>query len=110
VSGLRTGLSALGGFLFAIVISLYTAVSIKDYFRSIVEAFPKKYHKKVEEVLSKCASTIRLWFRAQLIDMLILGAMTGFGLWLLGVDYWAVYVECGDFSVVVFGPGRPLAG
>ncbi|MDZ4200648.1 MAG: AI-2E family transporter [Gallionella sp.] len=89
--GLQTSFTAIGGLLFALIISLYTAVSLNDYFAAVVRAFPQNRQMKVASVLSRCATILRLWFRAQMIDMLILGFMTGIGLWITGVDYWAVW-------------------
>lgn len=89
--GLQTSFTAIGGLLFALIISLYTAVSLNEYFAAVVRAFPQNRRMKVVSVLSRCATTLRLWFRAQMIDMLILGFMTGIGLWIAGVDYWAVW-------------------
>jgi predicted PurR-regulated permease PerM len=89
--GLQTSFVGISGFLFALILSLYTAVAIKEYFAATVRAFPNKHRDKAESVLHSCATTLRLWFRAQMIDMLILGVMTGIGLWIAGVDYWAVY-------------------
>jgi len=89
--GLLTSFTAISGFLFALILSMYTAVSLNEYFRAVVGAFPQNRRIKVAYVLSRCATTLRLWFRAQLIDMLILGLMAAVGLWIVGVDYWAVY-------------------
>jgi len=90
-NGLQTSFTAIGGLLFALIISLYTAVSLNDYFAAVVRAFPQNHRMKVAFVLSRCATTLRLWFRAQMIDMLILGFMTAIGLWIVGVDYWVVW-------------------
>lgn len=89
--GLVTSFAAISGFVFALVLSLYTAVSLNDYFTAVVAAFPESKRNKAACVLSRCATTLRLWFRAQLIDMVILGIMTAAGLWIVGVDFWAVY-------------------
>jgi len=97
--GLLIGFSAISGFLFALIISMYTAVSLNDYFTAVVNAFPQDRRHKVAYILSRCATTLRLWFRAQMIDMFILGIMTAIGFWIVGVDYWAVY----GFLTALFG-------
>jgi predicted PurR-regulated permease PerM len=89
--GMMSSFSAISGFVFALIISLYIAVSMDDYFDGFVGAFPRVHREKAAHVLRRCATTLRLWFRAQLIDMVILGIITGIGLWMVGVDYWAVY-------------------
>jgi len=89
--GVVTGFTAVSGFVFALVVSLYAAVALDDYYAAVVRAFPRLHRQKTAHVLSRCATTLRLWFRAQLIDMLILGCITAIGLWIVGVEYWAVY-------------------
>lgn len=90
-SGLLTGFSALSGFVFACIISLYTAVSLNQYYEGFLTLFPKKHREKAACVLGRCATTLRSWLRAMLIDMLILGVLTALGLWLVGIDYWGVF-------------------
>ena len=89
--GLEAGVVALGGFVFAIVIGLYTAVGGNDYYQSLIEAFPQKKRSQAARVLQECAKVLRGWFKAQLIDMAIVGSLTGLGLWIIGIEYWAVF-------------------
>lgn len=89
--GMQSGFYAISGFLFALVLSLYAAVSLNEYFMDVIEAFPKKHREKATLILTRCAVTLRLWLRAQLLDMLIVGVMTAAGLWLVDVEFWAVY-------------------
>jgi predicted PurR-regulated permease PerM len=89
--GLISSFAGISGFVFALILSLYTAVSLNDYFTAVVAAFPQKQRDKTAYILSRCATTLRLWFRAQMMDMVILGVMIAVGLWIVGVDYWAVY-------------------
>ena len=89
--GFQVGLIALSGLAFTIVIGLYTAVGGNDYYNSLVEAFPNPKRTKVAKVLRECAVVLRGWFKAQLIDMGIIGSITGIGLWIVGVEYWAVF-------------------
>jgi len=101
--GLQTSFTAISGLLFALILSMYTAVSLNYYFTAVVQAFPQNRRDKVAHVLSRCATTLRLWFRAQMIDMLILGFMTAIGLWIVGVDYWAVYgVLAAIFAIIPY--------
>lgn len=91
LNGLKLGFYAISGFLFALVLSLYAAVSLNEYFMDVIAAFPKKHREKVTLILTRCAVTLRLWLRAQVLDMLIVGVMTAVGLWLVNVEFWAVY-------------------
>lgn len=91
IKGFKTGIIAISGAVFALIIGLYTAVNGGEYFEKTVEAFFPSKRKKAKNVLMDCARVIRGWFKAQLIDMVIIGFMTGLGLWIVGVEYWAVF-------------------
>lgn len=89
--GFHTGLIAISGALFAVIIGLYTAVDSNHLFKSTVEAFVPRLRTKAGIVLQDCARVLREWFRAQLIDMMIIGSLTAIGLWIAGVEYWGVF-------------------
>lgn len=88
--GLKTGITILSGLIFVVVIGLFTAVNSREYFCHTVEAFPPSRRKKASEILCSSASVLRQWFTAQLLDMLVIGVMTAVGLWLVGLQYWAI--------------------
>lgn len=90
-NGLRLGLETMAGLIFAVVLGLYTAISLSDYFKSTVSMFPARHRERAKDILHKCASTLRIWFRAQVIDMAILGVITMLSLWAIGVEFWAVF-------------------
>lgn len=89
--GFQLSFMAISGFAFAIIIGLYTAVGAKEYWHGLIEAFPRSKRQKAEKVLKDCAKVLRVWFKAQLLDMMIIGTMTAVGLWIVGVEYWAVF-------------------
>lgn len=91
LKGFRTGIVAISGGVFALIIGLYTAVNGGEYFEKTVEAFLPSKREKAKNVMIDSARVIRGWFKAQLIDMVIIGFMTGLGLWIVGVEYWAVF-------------------
>jgi predicted PurR-regulated permease PerM len=90
-AGAQSGFVAIGGVTFALIIGAYLAVDGDFYFRGAVRAFPPEHRDRAEELLVKCAGVVRVWFRAQLIDMAIIGAITTVGLLLVGVNYWALF-------------------
>lgn len=89
--GLRLGLETMAGLIFAVVLGLYTAISLSEYFKSTLRMFPASHRERAKDILHKCATTLRIWFRAQATDMVILGAITTLSLWAIGVEFWAVY-------------------
>jgi predicted PurR-regulated permease PerM len=88
--GFQKGIMALSGLLFVIVIGLFTAVNSREYFQHTVEAFKPKYRVRAGELLLSSAEALRSWFVAQLMDMIVVGFMTAIGLWIVGVEYWAL--------------------
>lgn len=89
--GFRLGLVAISGAVFALVIGLYTALNSREYFSSTVEAFAPRLRPQAHSVLKECGSVLQGWFKAQLTDMLIIGTLTGLGLWICKIEYWAVF-------------------
>jgi len=89
--GAQAGTFAIGGFLFAMILGIYLAVDSKTYFNELVRAFYPQQREKAKDILLKCAAVVRAWFRAQLLDMAIIGLMTTIGLWIVGVKYWALF-------------------
>lgn len=89
--GFQFSFMAISGFAFSILIGLYTAVGAKEYWQDLIEAFPKSKREKATLILSQSAQVLRVWFKAQLLDMLIIGTLTAIGLWIVGVEYWAVF-------------------
>lgn len=89
--GFQAGFISISGALFALIIGLYTAVDGNHLFKSTIEAFVPRLRTKAEKVLQDCARVLRDWFRAQLIDMIIIGTLTAIGLWIAGVEYWGVF-------------------
>lgn len=89
--GAKSSASAIGGVIFAIIIGVYLSVDAKYYFEGTVRAFPPRRRDKASELLQKSARVLRVWFRAQLIDMALIGVITTIGLSIVGVRYWALF-------------------
>lgn len=102
-SGAWSGIGVLSALVFAAVIGLYVAVEARSYRQGLVRAFPASRRTRVERLLRLSASTIRTWFRAQLLDMLIVGTLTSIGLWAVGADYWLLFgVLTGLFGIIPY--------
>lgn len=91
IQGFKGGASALTGVVLALAIAVYTAARSKEYFKGWLSLFPDRYREKVSELTLQSGRTVRAWFMAQLTDMLIVALLTGVGLWIAGIQYWAVY-------------------
>ncbi|MGQ0701438.1 MAG: AI-2E family transporter [Panacagrimonas sp.] len=86
--GAWSGIGVFSALIFAAIIGMYVSVEADDYYRGVVQAFPEPRRKAAAQFLGQAAVTVRIWFRAQLIDMLIVGSLTSVGLWIVGADYW----------------------
>jgi predicted PurR-regulated permease PerM len=72
-----------------IVVVLFGAVFIAAnpglYRRGLTLLFPKHRRSLADEALCESGQALRLWMLGQLVSMVIVGTMTGLGLWLVGV-------------------------
>jgi predicted PurR-regulated permease PerM len=90
--------------VFAVAImSLYLALHPGLYREWMIAMFPPVHRDLVRDVLADLANTLRSWIVGQLLAMLILGAFTALGLYLLDVPYWLTFgVFTGVVAVVPF--------
>lgn len=89
--GAWSGIAVVSSLVFAGVIGLYAAVDAESYHRGMIRAFPPRWREKAGALMQASGATIRTWFHAQLIDMLIIGTLTALGLWLVGMDFWLLF-------------------
>jgi|SRR5699024_2225782 len=79
--------SVMGALLFIFVIAIYTAAEPEFYTRGLLYLFPRDRRKKVSAIMNKISIALQWWMVGQLCAMLLIGALTTLGLWLLGVPY-----------------------
>jgi predicted PurR-regulated permease PerM len=78
-------IAALAAFVLVLVGGLYFAAAPATYREGCVALFPKRWHHIIQSTLSDSAYVLTRWLQAQLIAMVLIGVMTGFGMWLVGV-------------------------
>lgn len=66
-------------------VGIYFAVNPGMYLRGLVSLAPPPRRRRVAEMIEETAQTLRWWLAIRLFAMLVLGLLTGLGLWLLGV-------------------------
>ncbi|QNE31750.1 AI-2E family transporter [Sphingomonas sp. NBWT7] len=71
--------------LLVLVGAIFFAVDPKVYERGFLLLMPPSKRAAMEDALIDTAATLRLWLRAQLIQMTTMGVLVGIGLWLVGV-------------------------
>lgn len=71
--------------LLVLIGTIFFATDPKVYERGFLLLMPRTKRAAMEDALADTASTLRLWLRAQLIQMTTMGVLVGVGLWLAGV-------------------------
>ena len=72
-------------FLLLLVGALFFAADPKIYERGFLLLIPPSKRTAAEDALFDVSATLRLWLRAQLIQMTTMGVLIGLGLWASGV-------------------------
>jgi predicted PurR-regulated permease PerM len=77
---------AIAGLLFVIVASVYLALDPKPYRDGLVTLVPSDYKQNVLATLDDIGEGLQNWLGGTLLSMVLVGTMTGVGLWLVGVQ------------------------
>lgn len=72
-------------FLLVLVAGIFIASEPRKYRHGAVMLFPKAWHEKVRDAFGKVGDGLKLWLRAQLLAMLVVGVLTGVGAWAIGL-------------------------
>lgn len=85
---------------------VFLAAKPRFYRTGAIKLVPADSRSIVAEAMDESEHALRLWLRGQLAAMIIIGVMTGAGLWLLGIDSWLVLgILAGFFEFIPFaGP------
>jgi predicted PurR-regulated permease PerM len=80
-----TAIGAIAGALVVLAVGIYTAADPGLYRRGALRLVPPRHRPRVDTGLERAATSLRRWMVGTLINMVIVGTVTGVGLWLLGV-------------------------
>jgi predicted PurR-regulated permease PerM len=87
-------LSSLGAgvanFLLVLFGGIFLAAQPQFYRTGVIKLIPQAKRALVAEAMDESDNALRLWLKGQLISMVIVGVLTGAGLWLLGIESWLV--------------------
>lgn len=84
-TAVATTFGALGNFVIMLFVGLYVALDPITYRRGLVSLLAPSMRATGADVLRKAADTLKSWLVAQLMAMAVVGSLTWFGLWLVGV-------------------------
>jgi|GEM_PF-91385 len=101
-----TTIGALVNTLFALVLGVYLAVNPTLYKQGIVLLVPKPRRKRAEEIVQAVTANLWQWLLGQFIMMLMVGVLTGIGLFIAGIPLaGALALIAGLFEFVpIVGP------
>ncbi|MBO1360728.1 AI-2E family transporter [Acetobacter sacchari] len=82
---LGSAFGALGTIAVVVIAGLYFAADPSLYANGILRLVPLQWRDKGREVMIAAADTLWAWVAGQALDMAVVGLLSGFGLWLIGV-------------------------
>jgi predicted PurR-regulated permease PerM len=80
--------SGLADALLILVGGVFLAASPRFYRIGAVKLVPEDRRDQLWSALEASGTALKLWLKAQLLTMLLVGTVTGIGLWLIGVPSW----------------------
>jgi predicted PurR-regulated permease PerM len=105
-SWLSAASNGAANFLIVFFGGVFLASEPRFYRVGAIKLVPEASRGVFSQALDESERALRLWLKGELIAMLVIGLMTGAGLWLLGVQSWLVLgILAGFFEFIPFaGP------
>ena len=103
---LTSASTAVANFLIVFFGGVFLASEPRFYRTGAIKLIPPAKRSVFSQAMDESERALRLWLKGELIAMLVIGLMTGIGLWLLGVQSWLVLgILAGFFEFIPFaGP------
>jgi predicted PurR-regulated permease PerM len=103
---LSTASTGIANFLIVLFGGMFLATEPRFYRTGAIKLVPEDKRALLAQAMDESENALRLWLKGQLLAMLVIGLMTGTGLWLLGVPSWLVLgILAGFFEFIPFaGP------
>jgi predicted PurR-regulated permease PerM len=73
------------GILVTAVVGVFFAVQPSLYKVGLVQLFPRQMQKDAEETIEDVAAALRLWIMGQLMQMVVIGLLSTFAVWIIGL-------------------------
>ena len=87
LAGMARGLALGAGYAVLMVISaIYLAAEPDRYRRMCLNVLPLKIRPRTITLFDRTADILRRWLAGQFVVMVVIGTLSGFGLWALGIE------------------------
>ncbi len=98
--------SIVSGIALIFALALFLVWSPDIYKRGFLSLFPKRLRPRFSDVLNKAAESLWFWLTGQGVAMLIIGSLTGLGLWMIGMKFALMLgLIAGLFAIIPYvGP------
>ena len=68
-----------------LVSGIYLAAQPETYRHGLIQLFPPRLHRHAEQAVAEIGTALRLWLLGQLIQMVVIGLITTFAVWMIGL-------------------------
>ncbi len=82
---LKVSTTFLEGVVIMLISGIYLAAQPLLYRRGLIWLFPPSKHARAAEIFDGIGEALRLWLLGQLVEMILIGALTTFAVWIIGV-------------------------
>jgi predicted PurR-regulated permease PerM len=82
---LKVSTTFIEAVIIMIISGAYLAAQPRLYRTGVIWLFPPRHHARAAEIYDGIGEALRLWLLGQLIEMLVIGALSTFVVWLIGV-------------------------
>jgi predicted PurR-regulated permease PerM len=92
-------------FVLAPLLALYLLIDLPDLQRDVLNLFPEHMRNEMSDLGGKIGRAVGGFFRGQLLVALVVGVLSSFGFWIVGLDFWLPIGAAAGFTNLI-----PLVG
>jgi predicted PurR-regulated permease PerM len=82
---LKMSTTFLEGMIIMIICGAYMAAQPGLYRTGLIWLFPPRHHARAAEIFDGIGEALRLWLLGQLLEMFVIGVLSAFAVWMIGV-------------------------
>jgi predicted PurR-regulated permease PerM len=82
---LKVSTTFLEAVIIVLISGIYLAAQPRHYRSGLIWLFPPSTHARAAEIFDGIAEALRLWLLGQIVEMILIGVLTTFAVWIIGV-------------------------